>query len=156
MTFKPTEPQRTVLLSLQFTYPEPGSRSTETPRVTCISALYADHDDIAVEILDDRDEAALLRRFWLSLRPGDQIFAANAAEALSLLRHRSWLLDVIPAPQIDLRCVYGVELWDIGRMWNSGYRPRHLYIDGHPDSPLELEKPGDEVTDFEAVVHSRD
>lgn len=82
-------------------------------------------------------------------------FAADVTEGFSLLRQRSWLLDVIPAPQIDLRCVYGVQLWDTGRMWTTGYAPRPLYID-QPDSPIEVEAPIYEELDFEIVVHSRD
>jgi hypothetical protein len=158
MNFKPTEHQRSVLLSLQFVKSEaaqPGSRPRETPRIASISALFADHKDINVEIFEDCDEASLLRQFWLSLRANDHIFAADVAEGFSLLRQRSWLLDVIPAPQIDLRCVYGVQLWDTCRMWTAGYAPRPLSID-QPDSPIEIETSIDEELDFEIAVHSRD
>src|SRR5664279_5042150 len=132
MNLKPTDHQRSVLLSLQFANwgtAQPGSRPTETPRITCISALFTDRDSIDVEIFDDQDEAALLTRFWRSLRAGDQVYAANVEEGLSLVRHRSWLLDVFPAPGIDLGSVYGIQLWDTARMWTTGYRPRHLYIE---------------------------
>lgn len=155
MNVKPTEHQRTVLLSLQFAddrTAQPGSRPTETPRINCISALYACHDDISVDIYDDVDEGALLRRFWLSLRAGDQVFAADAEEALSLLRHRSWLLDVIPGRGIDLRDVYGIQAWDTKQMWKHGYTPRHLYI-ATPDSPSEFRALVDEESEF---IHSRD
>jgi hypothetical protein len=156
MNFKPTEHQRSVLLSLQFVNygaAQSGSRPSETPRIASISALFADHDDITVELFDDRDEAALLHRFWRSLRANDQVYAADVAEGLSLLRHRSWLLDVIPAPEIDLRCVYAIQLWDTARMWKKGYSPRPLYIEGRSASPIEVEASIYEESEF---VHSRD
>jgi hypothetical protein len=158
MNFKPTKHQRSVLLSLQFVNygaARPGSRPSETPRIASISALFADHKDINVKIFEDCDEASLLRQFWLSLRANDRIFAANVAEGFSLLRQRSWLLDVIPAPQIDLRCVYGVQLCDTCRMWTTGYAPRPLHID-QPDSSIQVGAPINGEIDFEIVVHSRD
>jgi len=79
----------------------------------------------------------LLHRFWRSLRPNDQVFAADASEALSLLRHRSWLQGVPPASQIDRQ--FAVELWDTRRMWKKDYSPRPLYIESLPDSPIEVE-----------------
>ncbi len=156
MNFKPTEHHRSVLLSLQFASNatvRPGSRSTETPRITCISALFTDQDSIDVEIFDDQDEAALLTRFWRSLRAGDQVYAANVEEGLSLARHRSWLLDVFPASGIRLGSIYGIQLWDTARMWKKGYSPRPLYIEGRPDSPVEVEI---QIYDESEFVHSRD
>jgi transposase InsO family protein len=160
MNFKPTEDQRSVLLALQFVKcgaTQPASRSSETPRIASISALFADHEGTTLDIYEHRDEATLLRRFWLSLRANDRIFSADVTEGLSLLRQRSWLLNVIPAPQIDLCCVYGVELWDTRLMWTDGYTPRPLYIDmAQPDSPDDFETSINEASDFEIVVHSRD
>ena len=156
MNFKPNERQRSVLLSLQFANhgtAQPGSRPTETPRIACISALFTDRDSIDVEVFDDQNEAALLTRFWRSLRAGDQVYAANVEEGLSLARHRSWLLDVFPAPGIHLGSIYGIKLWDTARMWKEVYSPRTLYIEGLPDSPVEDGAQIDEESEF---VHSRD
>lgn len=128
MNFRPIEHQRSVLLALHFARPaaQSKSRPSETLRISSISALFGASDDISVAIFNGDDESALLHRFWLSLRPNDRILAADVAQKLSLLRQRSWLLDVIPAAKIDLRCVYGVQLWDTGRMWTTGYAPECL------------------------------
>lgn len=155
MTFKPTQSQRSVLLALKFmpisSIPA-ESQPAETMRVSSISALFAGVDDITVEIFTDRCEATLLRRFWQSIRADDRIFAANVAAGISMLRRRAWTLDVLPSPEIDLRCVYCVELNDTGRMWTSGFVPYPLHVDD-PGSPLQVEAPIDEESEF---VHSRD
>jgi hypothetical protein len=121
-------------------------------RVISISALFASIDDITVEIFTGGDEADLLRRFWQSIRPNDRIYAANVATGLSMLRRRSWALHVLPASDLDLRCIYGVEMWDTGRMWAAGYVPYPLHVD-EPVAPIRVEAAIDEESEF---VHSRD
>ena len=120
MIFKPTKSKRNVVLALQFV----GTKATQSrflssqaPRITRICALFADHESITEGLYNDEDEATLLRQFWQAINASDRIFAADVEKSLSLLRQRSWDLDVIPYSEIDLRRVYCHELWDTQRMW---------------------------------------
>lgn len=148
-TFKPTQTQRSVLLAIKFTFS--GSHSIDSMRVTAISTLFTDCDTTTVEIFSDRHEASLLRRFWLSLRAGDRVFAADVTAGLLMLRRRSWALHVLPSPDINLQTIYDVEMVDTGKMWATGYVPSPLYT----EADSEIEVPFDEVYD-EVTVHSRE
>src|SRR5882762_8247398 len=109
MIFTPTESKRNVVLALQFVRTkatQPKFRSTEAPRIARIRAFFADHECITEGLYNDNDEATLLRRFWQAIHASDRIFAADVERCLSLIRQRSWELDVIPSPEIDLRRVY--------------------------------------------------
>jgi len=158
MTFKPTETQRSVLLAIKFTNcgdAQENSHSIETMRVTAISTLFADCDTTTVEIFSDQNEAALLRRFWLSLRTGDRVFAADIEVGLTIIRLRSWALGVLPSLEINLSCVYGLQLVDTGEMWASGGDVPYPLFTEEPDSEIEFEVPFDDAFD-EVTVHSRE
>jgi hypothetical protein len=119
MNFKPTQTQRSVLLEIRFTSHcnvQSGLQSIDTIRISAISALFADCENTTVETFSDQDEAVLLHRFWLSMRAGDRVFAADVEEGLTVLRLRSWMLHVLPSREINLRCVYGIEQIDTGKM----------------------------------------
>jgi hypothetical protein len=123
MIFTPTESKRNVVLALQVVRTKATRskfQSTETPRIARIRAFFADHECITEDFYNDNDEATLLRRFWKAIHASDRIFAADVQRCLSLIRRRSWDLDVIPSPEIDLRRVYCPELWDTQRMWRRG------------------------------------
>jgi hypothetical protein len=123
MIFTPTKSKRNVVLAVQFARTvatQPQFQSSQGPRIVRIYALFADHESITEGLFNDKDEATLLRRFWQAIRAGDRIFAADVGKALSLIRQRSWDLDLIPSPEIDLRQVYGPELWDTQKMWTRG------------------------------------
>jgi hypothetical protein len=132
MIFKPTRSRCNVVLTLQFV----GARATQlqfqssqSPQLARICALFADHESITEGLFNDKDEATLLRRFWQAINAGDRIFATDVEKALSLIRQRSWDLDVIPSPEIDLRKVYCHELWDTQRMWARGEIGRSAKIE---------------------------
>lgn len=121
MIFQPTKSRRNVVLALRFAQSKAaraGVRASNACRVVSICGLFADHESITEGIYRDFDEATLLHRFWLAIRPTDRIFAADANRVLSLLRERSWVLNLIPSPEIDLRRIYGPELLDTQRMWS--------------------------------------
>ena len=155
MIVKTIQSQRSVLLTLNLTESSDtrtGVEAIESVRVIKISALFSDLKDVLVERFVGNDEAALLRRFWRSLRPTDRIFAKNAVENFEILRRRSWHLDVIPAMEIDLRSVYNVQLWDTSSMWIEGYVPGPLFVTKPTIEPETLFLP----EAVEVTVHCRD
>jgi hypothetical protein len=120
MIFTPTKSKRNVVLAVQFARTvsvQSQFSSNQVRRIARIRAFFADHESITEGLFNDMDEATLLRRFWQAINASDRIFAADVEKAVSLLRQRSWDLDVIPSPEIDLRRVYCHELWDTQRMW---------------------------------------
>jgi len=161
---KTNQSRRSVLLALMFAKRSDApsvSKSIEDVRVAKISALFADGKDVTVDRFESSDEAALLRRFWRSLRPNDRIFARNANRDFEILRRRSWLLDVVPARDIDLRSIYGIELWDTDRMWTSGYTPCPIFVTEPQIEPKEIFIPEFQITfhpesNSEVTVHCRD
>jgi len=115
MIFTPTKSKRNVVLAAQFVgarATQPQLQSSQSTQIARICALFADHESITEGLFNHKNEATLLRRFWQAINAGDRIFAADVEKALSLIRQRSWDLDVIPSPEIDLRKVYCQELWD--------------------------------------------
>jgi len=155
MIIKTDKSQRSVLLALNFEGSNNSLPSVERVaniRVTSISACFSDIRDVVVERFAGNDEAALLRRFWRSIRPTDRIFAKNVVKDFEILRRRSWILDVIPALGIDLRSIYNVQLWDVSLMWTEGYVPGPLFIT-QPAQELDVPFiPGS----YEVTVHCRD
>jgi hypothetical protein len=123
MIFKPTSSKRNVVLAPRFVgigTAQLKFQSTEIPKVARISAFFVDHESITEGVYNDKDEATLLRQFWQAIRASDRIFAADVEKTMSLIRRRTWHLDLIPSPEIDLRTVYFAELWDTQRMWSPG------------------------------------
>jgi len=103
--FKPTRSKRNVVLAPRFV--RIGAAQLESPRtevlkIARISAFFVDHESITEGLYTDKDEATLLRQFWQAIRPSDRIFAADVEKTLSLIRRRSWDLNLIPSLEIDL------------------------------------------------------
>jgi hypothetical protein len=139
MKINATKAKRNVVLALQIDKASCSKSATrpEYPRILRISALFCDLDRITEVLYSGKDEFALLHRFWSELRRTDRIFSANVLEDIALMRARSWKLDVLPSLNIDLRCVYGIEMWDTEKMWTTGYIP-HLPYRVHVDEPYSL------------------
>lgn len=133
MIFTPTKSKRNVVLAVQVARTvatQPQFQSSQSFQIVRICALFADHESITEGLFNDKDEATLLRRFWRAIRVSDRIFAADVEKAMSVIRHRSWALDLIPSTDVDLRTVYFAELWDTQRMWSRGeiYRSEKIRL----------------------------
>jgi hypothetical protein len=134
MMFKPTRSKRNVVLAPRFVRigaAQLESQRTEVLKIDRISAFFVDHESITEGLYTDKDEATLLRQFWQAIRPSDRIFAADVEKTLSLIRRRSWDLNLIPSLEIDLCKVYCPELHDTQRMWSRGQISRFEHIADH-------------------------
>ena len=156
MKFLPSSDKRNVVLAIQTV-----SQDCKTPlegqkvlRITSICALFCDRDRITERLYTSQDESELLNSLWWDIRASDRVFAANVMATMALVWEQSWQLGVLPSVQIDLRHVYGPELWDTQRMWDHGYLPYVPYVQRF-DSPCWF---GEEhtVRMEPDCVHSRD
>ena len=122
--FKPTQTQRSMLLATKLKSCPAGLVRADSPSVltvASISVFIAASDTTTQEVFADGDEAVLLRRFWLTIRARDRIFAAHVDEVLTLLRCRSWALGVMPLPDFDMRFLHTVQTVDTSKLWEIGY-----------------------------------
>lgn len=108
MIFEPTETKRNVLIAVIVDH--------DNQRITKIAALFCAQNAITEGLFDDGDEAALLLRFWQSIRCSDRIFSSQVLQQLQFVRERSWTLGLLHSNEIDLRQVYLPSLHDTQEM----------------------------------------
>jgi hypothetical protein len=75
------------------------------------------------ELFIDRDERKILKDFWAIVHPTDLLIGHNILEFdLSFLRQRSWVLDIKPSREVNLRKYYTDEVFDTMQIWSNWLR----------------------------------
>ncbi|MGA2923277.1 MAG: ribonuclease H-like domain-containing protein [Candidatus Sulfotelmatobacter sp.] len=123
-----TQYRRTVVLDIETISIDPnlakGALDALTGRIVCIGMLIDDGAQITELAIAEEDEAQILTKFWATIQPADVIVGHNVHEFdIPFIRQRSWIMNIRPSRNIDLRKFYTVDVWDSMQVWsNWGFR----------------------------------
>jgi DNA polymerase elongation subunit (family B) len=120
--------RRTLVLDIETVSINPnlakGALDALTGRIVCIGMLIDNGTQITELAIAEEDEAQILTKFWATIQPADVIVGHNVHEFdIPFVRQRSWIMNIRPSRNIDLRKFYTVDVWDSMQVWsNWGFR----------------------------------
>ena len=125
--FQPTESRRLVVLDIETVSLNPidtkGALDALTGRIVCIGLLFDDGEGVTEQVLIEQDERRTLEQFWSLLQPTDVLVGHYVLGFdLPFILQRSWILQVQPSRDINIRKYYTTEVFDTCRSGPTGDR----------------------------------
>ena len=106
-----------------------GALDATAGRIVCIGLLIDDGHETGERALIHEDERQLLQEFWSLIQPSDVIVGHNVLGFdLPFIFQRSWILQVQPSREINLRKYYTTEVFDTMQVWTN-WGPKGIKLD---------------------------
>ena len=142
-----------------------GALNPTAGRIVCIGLLLDDGEGTSEIAFVDEDEKSLIEAFWETVGRYDLLVGHNILDFdLMFIKQRSWILDIRPSWNINMKRFYTTEIFDTMQVWSNwafgGNGPRRAITLNNLAQALRVgEKHGDgadvaelwERRDFEAI-----
>jgi hypothetical protein len=86
-----------IFINVQANQPNKHLMSARDAQIRAITFRIHDGPRFTEKRLESKDEAQLLRQFWLFIAPNDLLIAPNAKYEVKFIRQRSSVLGIFPA-----------------------------------------------------------
>jgi hypothetical protein len=122
MNVNPTKSRRTVVLNIETAHnnqTEPNLEASADDEVITGIHIVEDGAQVTETSFAGAAEINLLGEFWGATQTDDVFFGYEVVDRLALLRRRTWVLDLVPSRDLDLRTVYGHDTVDTAAVRSS-------------------------------------